>query len=434
MACSKHVFIYLIFLLFTYSKSLSANEAINQPNNDAQSLFSEYAQQVVQVQVIETSSGNKTAIGSGFYVADSKTVATNFHVISHAIHQPEHYKIELETADKQRHSASISNFDIVNDLALLKTTHQVKPLELAQAEPIQGNQAYSIGNPSDYGMIVVPGIYNGITNKSYYQRIHFTGAINSGMSGGPVLNEQGQIIGVNVATSGNAIGFLVPLAKLNTLVSNPELVLTEGQSAKSQYAKQIELQLLASQADKIDKLLAQPWKEIDLGDAHVFSEVAPFIPCWGDSNAADEDAHFFASSVICSSKEYIYIKPKFLTGRVEVAFTWFENKQLNSFQFYNLLEAKFASVGPGNSARDDDVSNYHCHQDFQQLNQSVHINKAVLCTRAYKEYPELFDLLFIAVTASDNNKALLSHFTLAGVSKSSSLAFTEKFMDKISWK
>ena len=61
-------------------------------------------------------------------------------------------------------------------------------------------------------------------------------------------------------------------------------------------------------------------------------------------------------------------------------------------------------------------------------------NKSVFCTRAYKDFPKLFDVLYIAISVDRGDQALLSHFTIAGVTQDSALNFTEKFMESISWK
>jgi hypothetical protein len=62
------------------------------------------------------------------------------------------------------------------------------------------------------------------------------------------------------------------------------------------------------------------------------------------------------------------------------------------------------------------------------------INKAVFCTRAYKKFPQLYDVLFIGASVDQNDKALISHFTLAGVSQDMAMAFTRKFMESLTWK
>ena len=60
-------------------------------------------------------------------------------------------------------------------------------------------------------------------------------------------------------------------------------------------------------------------------------------------------------------------------------------------------------------------------------------NKTVLCLRAYKDFEKLYDVLFVAATLDHSQQGLISHFTLAGVSKESALVFTQKFMDAIAW-
>ncbi|MEZ5581942.1 MAG: hypothetical protein R3F37_03415 [Candidatus Competibacteraceae bacterium] len=47
-------------------------------------------------------------------------------------------------------------------------------------------------------MTIVEGTYNGQLDKSLYEKIHFTGSINPGMSGGPTINRDGAVVGVNV--------------------------------------------------------------------------------------------------------------------------------------------------------------------------------------------------------------------------------------------
>jgi S1-C subfamily serine protease len=53
-----------------------------------------------------------------------------------------------------------------------------------------------IGNPLDLGFTIVEGTYNGLVDKSYDERIHFSGSINPGMSGGPVAAATGASSGV----------------------------------------------------------------------------------------------------------------------------------------------------------------------------------------------------------------------------------------------
>ena len=110
---------------------------------------------------------------------------------------------------------------MVNDLALVRATDLAADddCRLALAEPPIGVPVFALGNPLDLGLTVVPGTYNGINLTSYHPRVHFTGSLNSGMSGGPTLSESGQVIGINVSTAGNQVSFLVPVAALHKLIA-----------------------------------------------------------------------------------------------------------------------------------------------------------------------------------------------------------------------
>ena len=65
---------------------------------------------------------------------------------------------------------------------------------------------------------------------------------------------------------------------------------------------------------------------------------------------------------------------------------------------------------------------------------SVRQYKTLFCLRAYKDYPDLYDVLFLQGTVDDAERAFISHFTLAGVSKSRSLDFTQRFMEYSQWR
>lgn len=412
-------------LLFT---SLLLSPMLKAQQNNADSLFSEYEQQVFQVQIIEKNSNKKSAIGSGFLI-DGGYIVTNYHVVSLFINAPNQYRVELLANDKSHLTANLVNFDVVNDLAILSAKPNTEQaLVLATKTPRQGEAIYSIGNPHDYGMIVVPGTYNGITAHSFYQRIHFTGSINPGMSGGPVLNSQGEVIGVNVATAGNQLGFLVPLDKLVNLVSNTHQVIDQ-----STYNQQIENQLFNSQDQLYTDLLNKSWQTTLLGKAQVLTEIAPYIPCWGQSNAEAEKAQFKVSDINCISKEQLYINRSFRSGNIEIQFSWLEKDKLNAIQFSQLLEQSFSRAAPGNQAGEKQVTNFQCQQDFTSATPETSQFKTTLCVRNYKQYPSLYDVLYMSVSVHNNDAALMSHFTLSGVSQNNAQAFTRKFMETVKW-
>ena len=395
--------------------------------DSAQELFTRYGDRLYQIKVIEKLSQRKSAIGSGFLVGDNGLLATNYHVISKFIHEPDKYDLQALSIDNRTESVSVEDFDVINDLALIKFSGKNKPFLQINARPMsKGEPIFSMGNPLDLGTAVVPGTYNGFTKQSYYQRIHFTGSINPGMSGGPVLNSEGKVIGVNVATAGNSIGFLVIAEKLSRLLD--EYHARKGKLID--YQQRIQQQLLSNQRQFMNIVLSTQWKTTALGEARVLSEIAPFIPCWGDkSHSNKENEKAVTVTITCHLNEAIYLSPEFRTGVLEVQYRWAENISLSSAQFYSLLGHLYSGAGPGNPASEKDVSEYVCHEDF--IGQPD--ERVVLCSRAYKKYQDLYDVLYISVTVDNTHKGLISHFTLSGVEKDIALRFTRRFMEARQW-
>ena len=207
--------LWLLLLLIGSRESVWAD--------DAKSLFREYSNRIYQIRIIDRSSGKQASIGSGFLITAEGLLITNYHVISDYAHQPERFNVEFVTHDGQQGALSLINIDVVNDLALLKL--DVAPgyfIELADSLPAHGESIYSIGNPHDIGWTVIPGTYNGIAAYSFYERIHFSGSVNPGMSGGPLFTGDGNIVGLvtRVVTSTGdgqtvqGVGFALPTDRI----------------------------------------------------------------------------------------------------------------------------------------------------------------------------------------------------------------------------
>ncbi|MDB9804882.1 serine protease [Porticoccaceae bacterium] len=412
-------------------------------SNSARALFADNKAGILQIRIIDITSGSKSAIGSGFVVNDSGLIATNYHVVQMAASKPEQYRIEYLSADGAAGSLNLVDVDIINDLALVQRRSQgssqaSKPLAavlpLAAAEPDIGVAVYALGNPLDLGLTVVPGTYNGINQSSYHPRVHFTGSLNSGMSGGPTLNQAGEVVGINVSTAGNQVSFLVPVTALQHLIAEHQL---RGQGVDNM-ALRIGQQLLADQDKKFAQMLSLDWSTIALGEATVVNELSPFFRCWGGSNSSSEKAQLLSADRTCRSEDNIYLNEKFNSGVIEHQFFWLEADKLNPLQFYTYYKRLFSDFAPGNKAREKDVGDYQCDTEFVATNnleaEPQRKTKAVFCARAYKDYPQLYDVLFLQGTVHESRAAFISHFTLAGVSRDNAKAYARKFMGVAQWR
>ena len=84
---------------------------------------------------------------------------------------------------------------------------------------------------------------------------------------------------------------------------------------------------------------------------------------------------------------------------------------------------------------EDDVTNYQCDHNFVTDPESSTPERwrSVYCVRQYKNYPRLYDVLYMGSLLGTGNQALSSHFALSGVTRDNALAFTRKFLALQSW-
>lgn len=396
--------------------------------DSAEQLFARYEPALLQVRVLEKASGAKSSIGTGFVLEQPNLLVTNYHVVSEAVLFPDKYQLEYLAVDQQKGALTVLAVDVVNDLALVRTEYQPAARFSIQTEkPVQGATLYSLGNPHDLGMILVPGTYNGLQKYSYYPRIHFTGAVNAGMSGGPTVDAKGKVVGVNVASAGNQLGFLVPADALLRLLSS-----YQQQQQHTDLPEQIAQQLYDSQQKMFSEILSADWQLKDFGPGKVPDEVVPFIRCWGESNVEKSKDQLKKVAAFCSQGEEIFLSQQFSTGRIEMQFEWLHGVGLHPLQFFNRYQQNISSANADNQASKEDVTPFECqHQVVQQAN-GQHA-KTIFCVRAYRNFAALFDVLYLAASLDHQQQGVISHFTLSGVSQENAQAFARKFSEAVLW-
>jgi serine protease Do len=151
--------------------------------------------------------------GTGFIIDPSGLIVTNNHVIKDAD------RIRVKLADGRERRATLRGSDTETDLALLKIeADDLTPLLLGDSDAVRvGDPVIAIGNPLDYEYSVTAGIVSAKGRKVYNSApyedfIQTDAAINRGNSGGPLLNQAGEVIGVNtvIRVDGRGISFAVP--------------------------------------------------------------------------------------------------------------------------------------------------------------------------------------------------------------------------------
>jgi serine protease Do len=153
------------------------------------------------------------ALGSGFIFDEEGYIITNNHVVEGA----DEIKVILE--NKQEIAAEIVGRDPKTDLALIKLTKAGKYpfLKLGDSEKVQiGDWLVAIGNPFGLDHTVTAGILSArgraIGAGPYDDFLQTDASINPGNSGGPLLNLDGEVVGINtmITSQGTGIGFAIP--------------------------------------------------------------------------------------------------------------------------------------------------------------------------------------------------------------------------------
>ena len=184
--------------------------------------------------VMEDANGQPLSLGSGFFVRNGQ-VATNLHVVKGAsrgyaklVSQKTKYNIEGITA-----------VDEGRDLVILKiSVPGAQLISLGDSDTAQiGTPIYAVGNPRGLEGTFSQGIISGIRKVGTDKILQLTAPISPGSSGGPVLNNKGQVIGVSVATfrGGQNLNFAIPSNYLKKLMEQigPAKSLLEAKPTKS---------------------------------------------------------------------------------------------------------------------------------------------------------------------------------------------------------
>jgi Do/DeqQ family serine protease len=164
-------------------------------------------------------------IGTGFIISSDGYILTNQHVIDNAS------TISVKIAGNENpFSARVVGQDYELDLAILKVdvNNELTPMVLGDSDIIRaGEWVVAIGNPYGLDHTVTVGVVSAkgrpmnIENRVYKNLIQTDAAINPGNSGGPLLNIQGQVVGINTAVNSQAqgIGFAISVNTAKDIIN-----------------------------------------------------------------------------------------------------------------------------------------------------------------------------------------------------------------------
>jgi len=173
----------------------------------------------------------KVGGGTGFVVSSDGLILTNKHVVS-----DEDASYTVVTNEGKQYEAKIFAIDPFNDLAVLKVENiNLSPLPLGDSDEVMiGQTVIAIGNAlGEYRNTVTKGVVSGIgrtitagdlrgRSETLENVIQTDAAINFGNSGGPLINLNGEVVGVNtaIASGGQLIGFAIPINQAKGVINS----------------------------------------------------------------------------------------------------------------------------------------------------------------------------------------------------------------------
>ena len=219
---------------------------LNYIEKEQDKLYDEAIPSVCYISTEYTSMGEKfnlnkedlpKGVGSGFVWDDEGHIITNFHVIN----KVDNAKVTItkENKEKVTYDAKLTGVDPDLDIAVLKIyapKENLKIIKFNKNIKIKvGQLAYAIGNPFGQDHTFTSGVISGInrelsapTGRKIYNVVQTDAAINPGNSGGPLLNSNGELIGINTASLGmgvsSGVGFTIPIT--NSIKSIKDIIET----------------------------------------------------------------------------------------------------------------------------------------------------------------------------------------------------------------
>jgi tetratricopeptide (TPR) repeat protein len=243
--------------------------------------------------------GEKLSRGSGFFI-ETDRIVTNRHVIEGA------YRAEIHsTTGNVFPVKSVLAVDAEGDIALLKIdppANPVRPLPLDKTSPQEGESIVVIGNPLGLEGSVTNGIVSAVRDIPTFGRIiQITAPISSGSSGSPVVNMQGQVIGIATlqVTGGQSVNFAIPSERISQLqIATPialsELVAATGRNKRARAVQSFRDGLSFLSKDDCEKALVYFEKAIESDNT--------YADAWAQAGFCNEKLGKHAEALEASKK------------------------------------------------------------------------------------------------------------------------------------
>jgi serine protease Do len=401
----------------------------------AQAMWTNARTKLLRIRIVPIGQTSQASVGSGFFVSNDGLLISNFHVISLVALKPDRYQALYETPAGDKGELQLLGIDVVNDVALLRIKNGALKTGIDAGKPTdqlnfrasnaalqRGERIFSLGNPLDVGFAVVEGTYNGLVERSFTPRLFFSGAINGGMSGGPALDAQGNVVGINVAKrlDGEQVSFLVPAEHAQKLIAAS----SKAAPITTPLYNTITAQLTQYQQQLTDRFIATPWKPQVNAGVSIPIPSDDFLRCWGRREQMESKAFQF-SRTDCRMDSSVFTGEGNL-GMISTQHESYDGSKLGATRFMDRYSKSFENENFFSGIRPS--TKPQCKQTSLQNAGSPRM-ETVLCLSAYKRFKGLYSVSMLVVTQEGQLTGTLGRLNATGVSFDNALKLAQHFAD-----
>jgi hypothetical protein len=289
----------------------------------------------------------------------------------------------------------------------------------------------AFGNPGGLGLSLIEGVANGLAAKGLVDRLLLSMPLNAGMSGGPILNAAGDVIGTNVSVMwlSNSLSFGVPVSKLRALIAAPSVATTEAAllAETQRQFREIERETTAKAITGFESARTQ--SPVTIGSARSRRPGDEF-ECW-DGSKREQEQKLTWSWFGCNLQFTPSVEPVGEVASVEL-YIQHTASETSTFGTFGLLTQQaqqhneIDAVDPRNGVR----TAPRCVAERVRIAGAAW--KVSTCVQALVKYPDLFEFELSATSLSAAREGTLVSVKMRGFRQDSFEALSRLFLEGVS--